>query len=135
MLFNFILKARFVLKIFKFLSWLLGQVEKRLDQKDKVNFKIYDVATWLTLLTPIHILTNISRTKGNQTMKFGQLIEYNMRIIFFLKNHTENVVEKLFPDLFLQNQNWAYLWINSLKSYTACFYCMPSWDLSKYIES
>ena len=30
----------------------------------------------------MRILTNISRTKGNQTMKFGQLIEYNMRNIF-----------------------------------------------------
>ena len=28
-------------------------------------------------------------------MKYGQLIQYNMRNIF-LKNHTENVVEKLF---------------------------------------
>ena len=27
--------------------------------------------------TIIHILLNISRFKGNQTMKFGQLIEYN----------------------------------------------------------
>ena len=25
----------------------------------------------------IYILTNISRSKGNQTMKLGQLIEYN----------------------------------------------------------
>ena len=30
----------------------------------------------------MHNLTNILRTKGNQTMKFGQLIEYNMRNIF-----------------------------------------------------
>ena len=27
----------------------------------------------------VNILSNISRNKGNQTMKFGQLIEYNMR--------------------------------------------------------
>ena len=27
--------------------------------------------------TAIHILPNISRSKGSQTMKFGQLIEYN----------------------------------------------------------
>ena len=27
----------------------------------------------------IHILSNISRIKGNQTKKFCQLIEYNMR--------------------------------------------------------
>ena len=33
----------------------------------------------------IHILPNISQSKGNQTMKFGQLIEYNKRN-FFLKN-------------------------------------------------
>ena len=49
-------------------------------------------------------------------MEFGQLIEYNMR-----------------P--FQKNQNWVYLWINSLKFYTVCFYYMPSWGLSKYIET
>ena len=47
----------------------------------------------------IHILTNMSRTKGNHTMKFGQLIEHKMST-FFLKNHTQNVVEILFPDPF-----------------------------------
>ena len=52
----------------------------------------------------IHILANVSRSKGNQTMKFGQLIERNMRTIF-LKNHSENVVKKLFPDPFLKTQN------------------------------
>ena len=41
-------------------------------------------------------------------MKFGQLVEYNMRNIF-LKNHTQNMVEKLFPDPFLRNQTLAYL--------------------------
>ena len=51
----------------------------------------------------LHILTNISRSKGNQAMKFG-IIEYNMRNIF-LKNHTQNVLEKLFPDPFLKNLN------------------------------
>ena len=30
----------------------------------------------------IQILFNISQSKGNQTMKFGQLIEYNKRNIF-----------------------------------------------------
>ena len=37
-------------------------------------------------------------------MKFGQLIEYNMRNIF-LGNHIQNVVEKLVPDPFIKNQN------------------------------
>ena len=33
----------------------------------------------------IHILPNISQSKGNQTMKFGQLIEYNRKNIFLQK--------------------------------------------------
>ena len=49
----------------------------------------------------IHILPNISQSKGNQTMKFGQLIEYNKRNIFF-KNYAENQARRLVPDLFLK---------------------------------
>ena len=42
--FFFILKSLFVLKIFEFLSWLFGHVEKGFDEKGKkVNFKTYDV--------------------------------------------------------------------------------------------
>ena len=33
----------------------------------------------------IHILPNISQREGNQTIKFGQLIEYNKRNIFLQK--------------------------------------------------
>ena len=54
---------------------------------------------------------------------------------FFLKNHTQNVMEKLVPVPFLKNQNWPYFWINSLKFYTVCFSCMASWELSKYVEA
>ena len=35
----------------------------------------------------IHILPDISRSKGNQAMKFGQLIEYNMKNIFLEKSY------------------------------------------------
>ena len=47
----------------------------------------------------IHILPNISRSKVIQTMKFGQLIECNMRNIFLEKSYTksQNKVEKLVP--------------------------------------
>ena len=40
-------------------------------------------------------------------MKFGHLIEDNMRSIFLEKSYTKckNVVEKLFPDPFLKKQN------------------------------
>ena len=50
------------------------------------------------------MLTNMSRSKGNQTM-FGQLIERNMRNIFFLQNHTQIAMEILFPDPFLKYKN------------------------------
>ena len=35
------------------------------------------------------MLRNMSRSKGNQTMKFGQLIEYNIRNIFLEKSYTK----------------------------------------------
>ena len=31
----------------------------------------------------IHLLPNISQSKGNQTMKFGQQIEYNKKNIVY----------------------------------------------------
>ena len=66
--FYFKLKNFFVLEIFTFLSLHFGYVEKRLDQKAMVNFKIYVIT--------LHILPNISRSKGNQKIKLGQFIEY-----------------------------------------------------------
>ena len=41
----------------------------------------------------IHVLPKISRSEGNQTMKFGQLTEYNMRNIFPEKSYTKCVGE------------------------------------------
>ena len=37
----------------------------------------------------IHIFTNISRSKGNQALKFGQLIVYNMRNILLEKSYAK----------------------------------------------
>ena len=38
----------------------------------------------------IHILANISRSNGNQSIKFGQLIEYNMKNIFLEWSYTKS---------------------------------------------
>ena len=35
----------------------------------------------------IHILPDISRSKVKQIMKFGQLIEYNMKYIFLVESY------------------------------------------------
>ena len=42
-------KAFFILEIYKFLPWLSGfveKVQKWLDNKAMVNFKIYDATHW-----------------------------------------------------------------------------------------
>ena len=43
----------------------------------------------------IHIFPNISRSKDNQPMKFGQLIEYNMRNTFVEKSYAKCAVETI----------------------------------------
>ena len=60
--FCFILKALFILEIFTFLRYLLfGYVEKRLDKKAMVNFKIYDVADWATNNYNTHITQYVTK--------------------------------------------------------------------------
>ena len=58
------------------------------------------------LIITLHILPNILRSKGSQTLKFGQLKTH--------KNHTQNMGKNLVPDTFLKIQNLTYCWINSL---------------------
>ena len=54
----------------------------------------------------IRILHNISKSKGNQTMKSGQLIEHNMRNIFLEKSHTKFVGEAS-PRDFYKKSKWS----------------------------
>ena len=68
----------------------------------------------------IHILSNISRSKANQTMIFGQLTEYNVRNTFAEKSCTKYGKETI-PRPFSKNQNWLYLWVNSLKVFYSLF--------------
>ena len=44
--FYFMLKAVLIFEILTFTSWLFGYVEKRLDKKAMVNFKVDDVTDW-----------------------------------------------------------------------------------------
>ena len=97
------------LKLFSFSRYLifchdlLAMSKKRLDYKGKVNFKIHDVTTLLTNNCNTHLF-NISRNKVNQTMKLGQLTEYNKNItrkIFLFKSYAENETGRLVPDFFL----------------------------------
>ena len=49
-----------------------GNVEKRLDKKAKVNFKIYDITDWTTNNCNTHIAQYLRLFfKPNQAIKFG----------------------------------------------------------------
>ena len=71
----------FTLKLFSFSRYLnfcvefLVMQEKRRDYKDKVNLKSM-TSQYCYHAIAITILLYISQSKGNQIMKFGQLIEY-----------------------------------------------------------
>ena len=71
-------------KLFSFLGHLNFSPDifvhfgKRLDKKGTVNLKFMTSQSGKQTIT-IHKLSNISRTKGNKTLKFCQLIEYNVK--------------------------------------------------------
>ena len=73
------LKDLSVLEIIKFLSGLC-YAKKRLDKSGMIKFKVYDVKDWPKNNYNTHI-THISRSKGNQAIKFGQLIKHSVRNI------------------------------------------------------
>ena len=126
--FHCTLNALFVLKIFKYLFWQIFQ-KNGLIRINLIEVNITLISKLITSQTEKqtpaintkivrHPLPDISRSKGNQIMKFGQLIEYNMRNLFYEKSYKKWGGE---PDCFLKNQNWAYFWINSLKFYASLF--------------
>ena len=76
-------------------------------------------------LTTTHILPNISRSKDNQALKFGQLIEYNMRNIFLEKSYAKcdraavgNVIKFI---LFARSSQSVPIYIKT-KVLITCFY-------------
>ena len=54
----------------------------------KVNFKIYVFTDWKTYIS------NISKSKDNQAMKFGRLREYNIIKILLEKSYTKYFQDK-----------------------------------------
>ena len=130
--FYFMLKALFVLEIFTYLSWLFGYVEKGLDKKAIVNFKIYDVTDWTTNNYNT-LIAQYLKKQSNQTVKFGQLIECNIyNIYIFLEKSYTNCGGEASPRIFYKISKLNYLWINSLKCYTVCLSCISrSWSTKK----
>ena len=94
--FYFVLKALFVFGIFTFYItyyFIIIQIFTYLHfnflvmQKNGLTRKLSLIVTGQKV-TKIQILPNISRSKGNQAMKFGHLIDYNKRKKFREKSCT-----------------------------------------------
>ena len=84
-------------------------------RKDKIG-KIRSLSRFMTSqprkqTIAIYIMSNISRSKGNQTMKFGQLIEHKLRNIFFCKIMHKNVLENLLLGYIFHHQR-AFIEVN-----------------------
>ena len=80
-IFYLMLKTLFVLGIFTFFSCVF------VIQKNSLIRKLMLIAEFMApqigqQIITRHILLNISISKDNQAMRFGQLIEYNLRNIF-----------------------------------------------------
>ena len=94
-------KALSVLKIFKVLSRLFVMYQNNLIKKIRLISKFITSQPGQQTIV-IHILHNLSRSKGNQTMNCCQLIECNMRNIFLEKSCT-NCGGKTAPKPFSKN--------------------------------
>ena len=67
-------------------------------------------------------------------MKVSQLIEYNIKSIFLQKSYAKCGGETI-PRPFSKKSKLSISLDQYSTFYTVCFYCMPSWALSKYIET
>ena len=81
--FYFTLQALFVIQIIEFFDFLVKQKNGLIRKLTISRFMTSQTGQQIIL---IPILPNISRNKGDQAMKFGQLIECNMRNIFIEKS-------------------------------------------------
>ena len=68
--------------------------KRRLTSKFKTSQPSYQKTT-------IHLLRNMSQSKGKQTMKCGQLIDYNQ------KNHAENEARFFRKVLSFLEKSWS----------------------------
>ena len=82
-------------KLFLFSRYLNFCLDFLIMSKNALIRKIRLISKFMTsqpgyqTIIAIHILTNISKSKSNEVMKFGQLIEHNMRNIFLEKSYTK----------------------------------------------
>ena len=75
----------FILKIFNFLSFVVGHIKKWFDYKAKVNFKIYDVTTQVTNNYNRYNAQYLKKQRQPDNEIWSCNIKYNKTNIFFSK--------------------------------------------------
>ena len=130
--FYFTLKALFFLKIFESLSWFFGYVGKQLDKKAQANFKSMMSKTWKQI-TQCSYWPTYQEVMAIRWCNCVSLENITWEM-FFLKNHTQNVVGILVPGPFLKNQNWTSLNHQSKHLCRLFILNIQVWGLSKYIK-
>ena len=85
-----VMHGYFMLKTLCLLEILICR--KKYDKKAMVSFKLYNVTDWTGLDWTFPI---------SQEVKATRQLNLGSNIIFFLKNHTPNVVEKIIPNPFI----------------------------------
>ena len=81
-------------ELFSFSRYLNFCLDLLIMQQNGLIIKIILISNFMTSqpgyqTIVIHTFPNISRSKDNQTMKFSQLIEYNIKNIFLKKSYTK----------------------------------------------
>ena len=86
--FYFTLKPPFVPKYLNFCLDFSSMPKKSLIRKIKLIRK-FMMSQHRKQIIAVHIFSNLSRRKDNETIKFGKFIEYNIRNIFLKKSFTK----------------------------------------------
>ena len=85
--------------------------------------------TWQTgrQIITIHILLNILRIKDNQAMKFGQLIEHNVRNILLQKSPCASPPHFGYGYIFQEKYVFCYVLLPAQMSLSSCLYFLRYW--------
>ena len=124
--FYFILKAFLLSSYLNFCLELFIMQKKWPDQKYKVNFKIYDVTTWLTLQYTYCLISHKVKATRQRNLVRQQNIT---RKIFFFKNMQKMRQNQFQIFFFLKND--FYVVNNKSKMYKTLHYSsrdMPNFD-------
>ena len=127
--------AFYFILLFLFLKYLHSCPDFLFMWNNRLIRKLWFISKLMTSqpgqqIIALHIFLNISRSKQNQTMNLGQLIEDNMQNILLEKSYTK-CAGKLVPDPFKKIKTEH---ISELTVWNFVFIVYSSWCLPKILK-